>query len=254
MSAPVIPFQRPSSKRHFKVLSFEEVQGQPEPTWLVNTVLPSNGLAMLYGPPGAGKTFLALDLALAVASRQPWLGHETTSGDVLYVLAEGVAGFPKRLKAGASARGLDTTTTGRVHFIDEPVLLHSAEEVDGLLAALAEQVGRPVALIIFDTLSRCFAGCEENSAKEISRLVENADRIRRQSGATVLLIHHTNKEGDSERGSSALRGSVDAMLVVTAKNGGNILKCDKQKDAAPFNPVRFQLVETWGSCVAVPVS
>lgn len=247
MTAPATPLRRSRPTKRFKILSFEEVEAQPTPTWRVDGVLPSNGFAMLYGPPGVGKTFLALDLALAVASGQPWAARRTMPGHVLYVVAEGVAGFQQRLKAGALARSLATTSV-RVHFISESVQLHSPAEVDALLAAVAEHLSEPVALVVFDTLSRCFVGGEENSAKDIGKLIEGADRIRKQTGATVLLVHHTTKDGNSERGSSALRGSADVMLGVSANKGVVVLECEKQKDAAPFNPIRLRLVETCGSC------
>lgn len=251
MSAPSAPLQRSSGSRPaklFKILSFKEVQARPEPKWLVHGVVPRGGLVMLYGPPNVGKTFLALDLAVAVASGQPWVGRETTLGRVLYVVAEGVGGFQKRLTVVESTRRLTREDTERVHFIDEPVQLQAPAEAQRLLDTAREQIAEPVDLVILDTLSRCFVGGDENNAKEVSRLVQSADRIGKETGATVLLVHHTTKAGDSERGSSVLRGSATTMLGVSAKAGLVTLECEKQKDAAPFKPIRLRLVPTSGSC------
>jgi len=84
-------------------------------------------------------------------------------------------------------------------------------------------------------------GGDENSARDMGLVIANADRVRKATGAAVLLIHHTGKSGDSERGSSALRGACDTMLKVVGDRDKLVLRCEKQKDAPHFSdiPIRF---------------
>jgi hypothetical protein len=102
-------------------------------------------------------------------------------------------------------------------------------------------------LIVLDTLARCIPGADENSAQDVGRAVAAIDRIRAATGATVLLIHHTGKNGDSERGSSALRGAADTMLAVSNDDGLIRVECAKQKDDVPFDRLYARLVSSGDS-------
>src|SRR5947199_116032 len=68
--------------------------------------IPENALAVLYGPPGSGKSFVALAWAMAIATRRLWLGHATNRGAVTYVAAEGGSGLGQRVKAHLDAHEL----------------------------------------------------------------------------------------------------------------------------------------------------
>ena len=72
-------------------------------------------------------------------------------------------------------------------------------------------------------------------------MIARADAIRRGSGATVLLVHHSRKDGDQERGSVALRGAVDTLFRTMDEDGQKRLVCEKQKDAAPWEPLAVEL-------------
>src|SRR4051794_31851873 len=83
----------------FELVCFDDLQRLPDPSWLITGVLPAGGLAVLYGRPGAAKSFLALDWALSVAAGIPWLGCPTEQGHVVYIAAEGKAGLNVRARA-----------------------------------------------------------------------------------------------------------------------------------------------------------
>jgi putative DNA primase/helicase len=81
---------------------------------------------------------------------------------------------------------------------------------------------KPVKLIVFDTLSRCIPGAEENSAKDLGEALAACDELRLRTQATVMLLHHPRKDGLSERGSSKGFGDIDTQLwldPVDQKNG-----------------------------------
>lgn len=237
---------RPAPSK-FTVLTDQELEQLPPPAWLWEGLIPVGALAALIGPPGAGKSFIALDLAASVAVGRSALGRPALAGTALYVAAEGTAGLPQRLAAWKHAHG----HVGRsipVHFITQGVNLFAAGD-DAQLIAACHQItrpDRPVRLVILDTLARVMPGGEENSAKDVGLVIEHAERIRRATGATVLIVHHTAKASDQERGSSALRGAMDTILLLKtddpdAAAGAKLLVTDKQKDAAPAETIVFTL-------------
>jgi hypothetical protein len=223
----------------FKMLTWEEIKILAPISWLVDHVVPAGGLVLLYGPSGIGKTFAVLDLALSVAAGEDWLGHRTMSGGVVYVAAE-PAPLRERIGAWLQDRGLETP--GSFVAVQSPVQLHHADDVATLVADLRAQVSGPVALIILDTLARCFVEGEENNAKDVGELVAGADRLRAELGCAVVLVHHPTKDGTDYRGSGALHAAVNTTIEV-AKPAANTLTllCKKQKDAVPFAPITARL-------------
>lgn len=240
-----------TSGPRFRVLTFKEVEQLPDPKWLVEQILPASSLAVLYGAPGVGKTFLALDIALSIASAKAWAGHGTIPGAVVYVMAEGVTGLPKRLKAWCVAR--DVSEVARVYSVPDAPQLEQVMDVEYLVKDLRAKIPEPISLVIIDTLARCFVGGDENSAKDVGKLIAGADRLRKALDCAVLLVHHTTKKGDSERGSSALRGAPETMISVESVSGVMTVTCEKQKDAAEFKPIRLRLQPIAGSCAVEPV-
>jgi hypothetical protein len=85
------------------------------------------------------------------------------------------------------------------------------------------------------------AGGDENAVKDVMLVLQAARRIRDDIGAAVLIVHHTGKNGEAERGSSALRAGADTMLKLSAEGKLLRLTVDKQKDAEPAKPKRFRL-------------
>jgi predicted kinase len=232
----------------FQVLSAKALLELPPPTWLWDGLLPDGALAALVGEPGAGKSFVALDLAARIAAGGGTvLGRRVPAGAVLYVAAEGRAGLSQRLAAWCHAHGVDADTLP-LHFVAEGVNLFTPGDEAELIAACRQVAtpDRPVRLVVIDTLARVMAGGEENSAKDVGLVIARAEQIQRATGAAVLFNHHTAKNSDSERGSTALRGAVDALLLIKADDpeapaGLKLLVTAKQKDAPPTEPICFVL-------------
>ena len=245
----------------FHLYTVDELLMLPPPTWLLAHHIPENSLVVLYGPPGAGKSFLALAWGMAIATGMPWLGCETKRGTVIYVAAEGGSGLGQRVQAYQNAHAI----AGPVDllFVRESVSLLEGGDVGALLAdvdAWIDAHGTPArgipewpGLFIVDTMARCMAGGDENGAQDVGRVIAATDRIRHSTGAPVLLVHHTGKDGLQERGSSALRGAADAMFSLKNDEGTLTLECTKQKDAPAIEPRRLKLVALGDSCTIEPV-
>jgi len=102
-----------------------------------------------------------------------------------------------------------------VHFITEPVNLLDSRQVFALIAML-RQVPGPLVLIVIDTLSRCMPGGDENSPKDMGAAVAAIDRLRVTFGSHALVLHHTARDTDRERGHTSLRGAADTMIALRA--------------------------------------
>lgn len=205
---------------------------------LVDGMIVKGGLCMLFGPSGSGKSFVALDLAAAVASGRLFLGRPTEQGRAVYVAAEGVGGLRKRVQAWKDVNGLRPGELSRLEFIEQAIDLTSDTEVTGLIDAIS--VGPPVALVVIDTFAQCFSRDENNH--EITTAIHAIQRLQQETGAAVLLVHHATKANDrTERGSSRLKAAMDTVMSLTAKDGLRLLEATKQKDLEPFPTVHLTL-------------
>lgn len=225
----------------FQFFSPLEIEALPELEWLVEGILPQPAFAVLYGEPGCGKTFVALSMALTIANGEPWVDLKTVQKSILYVAAEGVLGLKTRIKAFRQEKCL---IDDHVQFIAEPFNISDEKEVESLLSAL-EKINFKPGLIVVDTLARVALGVDENNAKDMGKVVAGFDNLKRHTGATILVIHHTRKDGGSERGSSALRGAADVMIACSSKTASDsfavTLKCMKMKDDEPFKDFAVRL-------------
>lgn len=204
------------------------------PQETVEDVLPATGSACLYGQSGSGKTFLALDMALAIArGDRTWFGYRVAKRHVIYVCLEGEAHIRDRLKAHADGAGKAIPDESFVIVDNAPFDLGNPDDIDHLLMLT---IGHTYPVIILDTLTRATPGLDLNNGGDMGKAIAGIDRIRRATGGLVLSIYHstikTSAPTATEMGHSSLRGSLDASLFVHAD--GDIKKWSsvKVKDAA----------------------
>jgi hypothetical protein len=209
------------------------LSGQP----LVKGWLEREQISVFYGPPGCGKTFMALDVALHVAAG--WLGHRVLQGGVVYVAAEAGRSISNRVAAFkrefAPPAGLPFTV------MPSPVDLR--QHVTALVAGI-RNCG-PVELVVIDTVNRALAGGEENSSADMGALFHTMDVLRNELRCHILAIHHTGKdEGRGPRGHSLLTGNIDTEVAVTMDEDG-VVSADitKQRDGPKDGAVSFRLRE-----------
>lgn len=230
----VSQWQRPpqtQAQPRFVFVGAQHVKAQKPPRALIEGVLFENTGAELCGGQATFKSFVALSIAEAVASGADWHGRRTRKTPACYITGEGSAAIGQRIRA----EEIHTGRSCEVQFLLEAVQLHRPEEVEALLLAIAQLPEKP-GLIVVDTLARCFVGGDENSARDAGLFVAGVDRIRAATGATVLILHHINKSGDT-RGSTAFAGAFDTMIEAKRENTIVSLKCLKQKDAPDFEAI-----------------
>jgi len=213
----------------FRLLTPEDLDRLPPPEWLLPERLPE-GQTWMYGEPGSGKTFLALDWAASVSAK---------GMNVLYFVGEGVQGFARRVWAWRQAYNRDISTFRAVP--QAPHLLE-AKSVETLRRTV--EYFSP-SLIVVDTFARAAVGGDENSARDVGMAIDVLDSLWRDMHVSSLVIHHSTKYQGVERGSSAIRGAADASWEVQAGIDGNFIGgqaiCRKMKDAEPPDPILFRL-------------
>ena len=207
------------------------------PSFHVKGVLPQAALAVIYGAPSSGKTFLAMDIGFAVAQGVPWRGLKTIQGTVAYIAAEDSHGVRMRAKAYAQEHKVEHMPFyilgAAPNFRDFDDMTQVAKAV----VALGD-----VSLIFVDTWARALAGGDENSAKDVGEAVTLCAKLNRATGATVILIHHSGKDSTKgARGSTALLGACDAEIEVTRNINDRIAKVTKVKNSVDGMEYGFKL-------------
>jgi RecA-family ATPase len=229
-----------------------ELLNMPDPTWLIEPILPDGALVGMYGAPETCKSFIAIDLALSVATGTPWQGYETKKGFVVYIAAEGGAGLKKRALAWLATHQIEPQDADIAWLIESVPLNADSDEIVTLLGRLEDEVRREPAMIVVDTMARCFDG-NENETEDMGRFIAGIDILRKRFGSVVLVVHHAQEQSGRERGSKAFRAGVETMLRVTREKDSDhvLIECDKQKDAEHFEDIELEKVVVAGtdSCV-----
>jgi 5S rRNA maturation endonuclease (ribonuclease M5) len=231
----------------FPILSLNDLQAMPPVQFLVDGLFTRHGFAVMYGQPGCGKTFVALDVALCVASGKDWHGRPVKQGAVLYIAGEGVGGLGKRTKAWVE-HNYPSANNLPMYVLPTSVNFAAHSDVEKLTSTihkLQEDHGVEFSLIVVDTVARALLGADENSATDIGKFVKACDRLKDEYGCALLGIHHSGKDATKGmRGSSALLGAVDTSVQVTKSELIVKMHVDKQKDAEPPDDLYFQMNST----------
>lgn len=240
----------------FRFWTDADLDDLPPVSWLLDRVIQTEALGVLYGPSGVGKSFLALGLAVAVALDKEWLGRQVRGGRVVYLAAEGALTLGPRVDALKEWHGV--TEIPDLTIVPDAVYLHHGAHLAAYLAQLGDRVPFPIALTVIDTLSRCSAGSDENSNADRELTVEGLNLIRKTTQGAILAVHHTGWNEDRMRGGSSLQAAADAILALKRTEGGVELKIEKQRDDEAgevmplcLQPCLFSLVVTDGVTLGV---
>jgi hypothetical protein len=172
-------------------------------------------MSLLTAKPKVGKTTFALNLALAVARGEPFMGRTTTKGRVLYLALE-----EKRSEVQRRFAKMGAT--------DEDIFVHTAPAPEAAMEALAAAVNelRP-ALVVIDPLLKLIRLKDANDYAQVNAALEPVLTLARTSGAHIMALHHMGKfvrdDGDDILGSTAFFGAVDTSLEMRKRGAGRTL-------------------------------
>ena len=214
------------------VLADELPEAFEPPDELIQGLLTVGDCSVWYGDSNTGKTFVLLDAACAVARGVPWFGRQVERGLVVYLAAESPSSVRSRIQAYQLHHGVKVP-----HFaiVQTPIDLFDGDtdtdNVVQVVKVLEGETGQKCRLIVGDTLARLSAGANENAGQDMGLVVRRIDRIRRECGAHVAVIHHSGKQAaNGARGWSGIRAAVDTEVEVTDTPAGRCIEVTKQRD------------------------
>jgi hypothetical protein len=205
--------------------------------WLIDGLLGKESVAVIGGAPKRNKSWLAAEIAVAVASSSPCLGQFSTreAGTVLMCSGEGpewiatdrfrnICGFREQDLNALPIHVMSRTQLRLDDPADQRTLTREVEE-------------SKATLLIIDPLTAYHSG-DENSVLGLAPVLQYLDRLRRTTGATVLVVHHSNKKGSGHggnrlRGTSALHGWLDSGLYLEKRGDGVVVSVEQRCGPAP---------------------
>ena len=217
--------------------------------WLVDTLWGRQAVGIIGGEPKCGKSFLALDLAVAVAAGVPCLRRFETdqSGPVVMFAAEDAGHIVRtRLQSITRAAGADFDTL-EIAVIDVPVLRLDHRIDRQRLHETIERI-RP-RLLVLDPLVRLH-GVDENAVADIAPILAFLRDLQRRFATAVVLVHHARKSGATRpgqalRGSSELHAWGDSNLYLRRRDNQIVMTVEHR--AAPgLNDVEIELADGQG--------
>lgn len=195
--------------------------------YLVKGWIDRDSMALVFGPPGAGKTFTTLHLALHVAAGKEWSGCRVRGGGVLYLGYEGGAAMPRRLYAlKQEFPGLDWPAIPlRLWNIRRAMASKTARapegraEFEAALKAFREELKEWPALIIIDPLRDALGG-SDSDVDLVAPFLEYLRLAVEATGAAVLVVHHPGHHAtDRSRGDSGIEGNMDQVIRLDPDTG-----------------------------------
>ena len=208
--------------------------------WLVDGVIKSESLVMLGGAPSGGKTYVAIEILMCVASGLPVFSkYATKQGDAVYIACEGRDSMMRRTFAWEILKN-GGKEVDPVYISEAEIVISTPENAYNSSESLAkymEDSGICPRVIVIDTMNYSLGTAGENDANQMTEYFARLARnLIRRFKATVILVHHTNKDGSDIRGSSTIRGALDSLFLVGQENGQYKVKNDKHKDIDKLNP------------------
>jgi hypothetical protein len=227
--------------------------------YLVHGLIETPSTGLIFGDPSAGKSFLGVDMAMAIACGTSWMGRFARQGITVYFAGEGRQGIQRRMEAWKRHYNIELpdnmiwVSEKRIEFSEK-----SLKEVANELRAIEHTTGRSIAACMVDTLARHMpSAADENSARDMGGFINAADWLRDQFNCVVAVVHHSGKMNkETSRGSSAIRGAMDWEFKVENKGGARAVIFTKQKESEvppPFGFVLKQVELGSDTTSAVPI-
>ncbi|MDP3552642.1 AAA family ATPase [Methylocystis sp.] len=206
------------------------------PPMLVKKLVPLDGVCFIGGQSGAGKTFIAVDLAVSLASGEPFFGHKVVErvGAAIFA-AEGASTIASRVTVARNhkARGeiLPIAWLGAVpNLADGREVKAMVQRLRAVDARFRANHGVRLGAVICDTLAASFSLDDENNNSEAAKAIRSMKIMGDALGVVMLPIHHFGKAAETGlRGASAWRAGCDTVLSVLADRDQTTGACSNRR-------------------------
>ena len=241
----------------FTPFTFDELEAMPPKEWIIEGVLGRGDIGMFYGMPGCGKTFTIADLIICGIMGKQWAMRFSIPQalNIAYCAGEGISGLPARFMAAANHHGATKNDKANFTFFKNVPQFFTGDDIPEAIAItgfvnewkkrLSEGKAKSLDILFVDTLNTATVAADENSAKDMGKVLSMCRWATQELGCAVIVVHHTNKTGSAERGSSALRGAMDVMIEIKRISEGGtkaVMSCEKLKDGEAWKPQTLDLV------------
>lgn len=222
----------------FRIVDREGINHIQPPDWLIKNLLPDNAYALMFGAPGTFKSFLALDMALTLASGvfgSIWVPN-VEPVPVLYAAGEGRGALKKRIRAWEKTYygGEQVKNFYLIDPVPSPVEAEYTSFIEAGLSLSPEGFG----VTFLDTVSRAMQGLNENSQEDASKFTAMGEAIKYRLGGTVVALHHTGHEHqDRAKGATTFEADADTVIRVDRQAKSLLVnaRVKKQKDGVEWD-------------------
>jgi hypothetical protein len=212
--------------RPLTLIPFDQIGVSADPEYIIEGLIPAEGLTIIWGPPKSFKSFWAQDMAMHIALGWDYRDHKVRQGSVVYCAFEGGKGFEKRCVAYRQKHL--AAYEDAVPFYLQKIRMDLIVEVERLVETIKADAIAP-SLVVLDTLNRSLVG-SENKDEDMGAYIAAADRLREEFHCAVIIVHHCGLEGTRPRGHSSLTGAGDAQLAVKRTGKTSTLTVEFMKD------------------------
>lgn len=181
------------------------------PDEIIQDLLVSKSLAIMYGDSNAGKTFFGLSMGYAIAEGEKFHGKMVEKANVLYLATESPGSIRARMQALKKYYKKDLEN---LYMVPNPLNFHESEGDISKVLKACEKIGN-VKFIIADTLARMASGANENSGEDMGPVMNRFSLLAEESGACVMIVHHSGKDKTrGSRGWSGLKAHIETEIEV----------------------------------------
>jgi AAA domain len=217
------PAKDPNKKYPYQLVHFDDVRPGLTSPYIVDELIPDDGIVAVWGPPKCGKSFWVFDLTMHIGIGWPYRGRRVTKGPVVYIAFEGGKGFRNRIEAFRRTHEIkyehpwETTWFYLLDCNAKLVRNHKAliESIDG-------QTDRPPTVVVLDTLNRSIDGSESKD-EDMGRYLAAAEAICAEFGCIVIIVHHCGVDGTRPRGHTSLTGAANVQIAVRRDTANNVI-------------------------------
>lgn len=210
------------TKHQFHFQKPYEIVSEKPMEWALENVFAKQSVNAIYGWSAVGKSFIALDLMMAVAEGKEWFGHETEMMHVSYLALEGSEGMRNRLEAYRIGRGVEYQLPMNFDIFRGKFNICDPEHVSAMIYQ-RQQAGMVGGMFVIDTFAKATLGKDENSAQDMGQAVQMAELIKDQLQACVVIVHHSTKPNSETgiagglRGSGSIQAGIDGVIQVAKR-------------------------------------
>ena len=199
-----------NARESFPVVSASALPVRSEERrWLIENLWPVEGVGIIGGAAKSYKTWLALDLAVSLASKTPCLGRfgiPFRRRVLVYAAEDSLPDIRHRLASICTPRGLCLNELELGIIAIHRMHLNLTEDLSRLTHTIA---AHQPALLILDPFVRLHSAIDENSSSEVSSILGKLRALQREYRVAIALVHHARKHRSGLRPGQSLRGSTD---------------------------------------------